>query len=255
MALIIALSAPLLILATGLTVDLGYWYEQQEALQSAADAAAIAAATAADKYDVSTTNVAENFALTAANEATNGQFALTSSSLTLSTSRVVVNGATSTQWMASATIPRRSFFSAAVGMGLGTQAASAAADVVAPTSPACLIATQGSISVTGGGTVVGTNCGIASNDASGCSMSVTGSGEIIGTAVTTTASCVSAPAYSGYIGTNANASPAGSTSTVTLNAPAATDPLADMNPADSASSGMSIWNPGWTTPAAPAETG
>jgi hypothetical protein len=254
-ALIIALSAPLLIMATGLAVDLGYWYEQQEALQSAVDAAAIAAATAADKYGVSTTNVAENFALTAANEATNGQFALTSSSLTLSTSSVVVNGATSTQWVASATIPRRSFFSAVGGMGLGTQTASAAADVVAASSPACLIATQGVISATGDAEVVGTNCGIASNDASGCSMSVTGSSKIIGTAVTTAAGCVSAPAYSGYIGTNSNASPAGSTSTVTLNAPTATDPLANMNPTDSATDGMSIWNPGWTTPAAPAETG
>ena len=66
--------------------------------------------------------------------------------------------------------------------------------------------------------------------------------------MTTEASCVSVTAYSGYIGTSASASPAGSSSTVTLNAPAATDPLADMNPADSATDGMSIWNPGWTTP-------
>jgi Putative Flp pilus-assembly TadE/G-like len=254
-ALIIALAAPLLIAATGLAVDVGYWYEQQEALQSATDAAAIAAATAADKYGVSTTNVAEDFALTAANEASNGQLALTSSALTLSTSSVMVNGTASTQWTANATIPRRGFFSAVGGLGLGTQTASAAADVVAATSPACLIATQGTISVTGGGEVVGTNCGIASNDTSGCSLSVTGSGKIIGTAVTTSASCVSVPAYSGYIGTNASATPAGSSSTVTLNAPAATDPLADLNPADTTSDGMSIWNPGWTTPSAPSETG
>ena len=259
-ALIIAIAAPLLIAATGLTVDLGYWYEQQEALQSAADAAALAAATAAEKYGVSTTNVAEDFALNAANEATNGQFALTAATLTLATSSVTVNGTASTQWVASATIPRRGFFSGVGGPGwqglpAGTQTASAAADVIAASSPACLIATQGTISVNGGAQVVATNCGVNSNDASGCSMSVTGSGKIIGTAVTTMASCVSAPAYSGYIGTNANASPAGSTSTVTLNAPATTDPLADMNPADSASGGMSIWNPGWTTPPAPAEAG
>jgi hypothetical protein len=257
-ALIIALSTPLLIAATGLAVDVGYWYEQQEALQSAADAAAIAAATAAAKYGVTTTNAAQSFAFAAANQATNNQLGLTALSLTLN--KVPVNGGTSTQWTATVTIPRRSFFSAVGGMGLmgmlpGNQAASATADVVAPTSPACLIATQGTISLTGDAKVVGTNCGIASNDATGCSMSVTGSSEIIGTAVTTTASCVSVPPFSGYIGTNPNGSPAGSSSTVTLNALTAADPLADMNPADSASAGMAIWNPGWTVPSAPTETG
>ena len=260
MALIIALATPLLIAATGLAVDVGYWYEQQEALQSATDAAAIAAATAAAKYGVTTTNAAQNFALTAANQATSNQLGLTASDLTLTTTKVPVNGGMSTQWTANATIPRRSFFSTVGGMGLmgmplGSQAARAAADVVAPTSPACLIATQGAISLTGDAKVIGTNCGIASNDTTGCSMSVTGSSEIIGTAVTTTASCVSAPPFSGYIGTNPNGSPAGSSSTVTLNALAAQDPLADMNPADSASAGMAIWNPGWTVPSAPTEAG
>jgi hypothetical protein len=258
-ALIIALSTPLLIAATGLTVDIGYWYEQQEALQSATDAAAVAAATAADKYGVTTPAVAENFALTAANQATSSQLGLTSSTLTLSTASMMVNGTASTQWTASASIPRRSFFSAVGGRGfmgipIGTQTASAAADVVVPTSPACLIATQGTISVTGGSEVVGTNCSVASNDATGCSMSATGSGKIIGTQVTTAANCVSVSG-AGYIGTNANATPADSSSTTTLNAQAVADPLADMNPADSASAGMSIWNPGWTVPPAPTETG
>ena len=256
-ALIIALSTPLLIAATGLTVDIGYWYEQQEALQSATDAAAIAAATAAEKYGVTTQAVAENYALAAASQATNNQLGLTSSG---PSSLNVTNGPPSTQWTANASIPRRSFFSAVGGLGfmgmpIGTQTASAAADVVVPPSPACLIATQGTISLTGDAQVIGTNCGIASNDASGCSMAVTGSSEIIGTAVTTVASCVSVPPFSGYIGTNANGSPAGSSSTVSLNAPATADPLADMNPADSATAGMSIWNPGWTVPSAPTETG
>jgi Flp pilus assembly protein TadG len=265
-ALIIALSAPLLIAATGLAVDVGYWYEQQEGLQSAVDAAALAAATAAEKYSVDSTNMAEPFAVAAANNATNGQFAFTppasagtttATPLTLTSSKVTVNGAASTQWVASATIPRRSFFSAVGGIGflgvpIGQQSASASADLVLPSSPACLIATQGAISLSGAASVIGTNCGISSNEETGCSMSATGSGKIIGTEVATEANCVSVSG-AGYIGTSASATPSDSSSTVTLNAPAATDPLADMNPTDSAAAGMSIWNPGWTTPSAPVE--
>ena len=218
-ALIIALSAPLLIAATGLAVDVGYWYEQQEGLQSAVDAAALAAATAAEKYDVDSTKIAEPFAVAAANDATNGQFAFTSPStgtptsttLTLASNQVTVNGAASTQWVASATIPRRSFFSAVGGIGflgvpIGQQSASASADLVLASSPACLIATQGAITLSGGGSVTGTNCGIASNEQTGCSMSATGSGKIIGTEVATEASCVSVSG-AGYIGTSASATP------------------------------------------------
>src|SRR5271156_1036024 len=49
-ALIVALSAPLLIAATGLSVDVGYWYQNQTSLQSTADAAAVAAASADYEY-------------------------------------------------------------------------------------------------------------------------------------------------------------------------------------------------------------
>lgn len=40
-----------------------------------------------------------------------------------------------------------------------------------------------------------------------------------------------------------------------MDAAPATDPLTDMNTADSDTAGMSIWNPGWTVPSAPNETG
>ena len=90
-------------------------------------------------------------------------------------------------------------------------------------------------------------------------MSVSGSGKIIGTSVSTAASCVatdggsqttSTTRGSGYIGTAETDTPDnGSTSTTTLNAATAPDPLAGMN-----ASNAILWNPGWTVPAAPAET-
>jgi hypothetical protein len=257
-ALIVALATPLLVAMTGLSVDVGYWYEQEEALQSAVDAAALAAATAAANYGASTTAVAEPFAVAAANNATQNQFGFTAQTLALTSTSVTLNGVATTQWVASATIPRGSFFSAVSGLGflgvpLGKQSASAVADLVPASSTACLIATTGAISLTGGGSVTGTNCGISSNQTTGCSMLASGSGKIIGTAVSTPAGCVTVSG-SGYIGTNPSATPSNSSSTVTLNASAAADPLASMNTADTTTSGMSIWNPGWTTPSPPSET-
>ncbi len=87
-ALIFALTAPLLIAATGLTVDAGYWYQQQESIQSAADAAALSAAQGALKASITTSSDATSYAANngatiaqaAANNATNQQFKLGSSS-------------------------------------------------------------------------------------------------------------------------------------------------------------------------------
>src|ERR1700726_3333936 len=81
-ALIVALSAPLLIAATGLSVDVGYWYQNQTSLQSAADAAALGAAMSDYEYlstqpttvnPVSAT-VAQSAGTAAADAATNSQF-------------------------------------------------------------------------------------------------------------------------------------------------------------------------------------
>jgi Flp pilus assembly protein TadG len=259
-AMIIALSAPLLIAGTGLSVDVGYWYEQQESLQSAADAAAIAAATADLKYSVTSGTAAEPFALAAANNATNGQFGLTSAAVILTP-----NSSTApTSWQASIKIPRGSFFSRVKGLGLpgvptGTQSASASAAVVqASGSGGCLL-TADDIDVTGGAVIKATNCGVVSNDTSCPSMTVSGSGMIVGTSVSTAANCVataggsqttSTTRGSGYIGTAETGTPDnGSTNTVTLNAGQASDPLAGMN-----SGNVELWNPGWTVPTAPTET-
>ena len=164
-ALIVALSAPLLIAATGLSVDVGYWYQEQESLQSAADAAAYAAATADLDYGATNAQSAGPFALAAANNATHNQFGLTSSTLTL-TLTPAASGASPaiTIWQASVQIPRGSFFSGVRGPGLpglsiGTQSAMAKADVVQTAGTDCLM-TPGTITVTGGANVTGTNCGI-----------------------------------------------------------------------------------------------
>jgi Flp pilus assembly protein TadG len=76
-ALIVALAAPLLIAATALSVDVGFWYQQQDTLQTAADAAALAAANAAN-YGVTSESSVEPLALAAANMASDNQFGLTS---------------------------------------------------------------------------------------------------------------------------------------------------------------------------------
>jgi len=239
--MIVALSAPMLVAMTGFAVDIGYWYQQQESLQSAADAAALAAATADAKYGDNSASLAQPFGVSAANTATNNQFGLTSCAgapcgagtllVTMTGPTTLSNGNKIYAFTATATITRASFFSRVRGIGLsgmlpGTQAASAVADVVATTGSACILS-GGGITVTGGATVQGTNCGANSNDSSCPSITVSGSGKVIATTVSTTASCVSAPQYSGYIGTNPLAPP-GSTSTVTLNAQPTSDPLANM---------------------------
>ncbi len=252
-ALIIALAAPLLIAATALTVDVGFWYQQQDTLQSAADAAALAAAHAAN-YGAAGVENAEPLALAAANMASNNQFNLTSAQLVLSNppAPVTSSGTKITAWQATATIQRGSFFSAVKGLGLpgepvGTQSATAVVDMVKKTGSSCLIS-EGTITVSGGASVVGSNCGISANATSCPSMTVTGSGIIQATSVITAASCVSAPQYSGYIGTDPN-DPPGSSSTVMLNT-STPDPLAGLNAGN-----VVLWNPGWSVPAAPVEHG
>src|SRR5271168_2299040 len=116
-AVTIALSAPMLIAATGLSVDVGYWYQEQESLQSAADAAALAAANAQVNFGTtSSQNLPETVALAAANAATDNQFNLTSTTLTVTSPSP--SSTSATEWVATATAPRGSFFSRVKGMGL-----------------------------------------------------------------------------------------------------------------------------------------
>ena len=77
-AVVVAISAPLLIAATGLSLDAGYWYQQQENLQIAADAGAFAAANAefSNPTTITTAPAGLPYAQSAANNATNGKYNL-----------------------------------------------------------------------------------------------------------------------------------------------------------------------------------
>lgn len=274
-AMIFALSAPMLIAATGLTVDVGYWYERDVSIQSAADAAALTAASAAGKYGITTQAAAttfaasggsgESFAVAAGNNATAGQFNFSSSgntTITLSVSNFVSGGNNTTStWVATATVPRGTFFSTVKGLGLtgqapGTESASGTAKLVQSSSSTCGFF-NGVMAVTGGAYIKATNCALFNADSACPSTYVSGSGKIMAAGgVLTEANCVatnggsqatSTTTGSGYIGTNtAGSVNNGNTSTATLNASAESDPVAGMNPLNAA-----LWNPGWTVPAAP----
>ena len=266
-ALIVALSVPLLAAATGLAVDIGYWCQEQETLQSAADGAAISAAMAA-KSAVTSSATATSFvagsgpiyAAAGANFATNSayNFALTgASSVSLALSSYgTVNGASSATMQASVSSPRGSFFSRVAGPGLpgfpaGTQGTSAAVQLIANQASYCALIGTGGINMSGGsGWLDATNCGWYSAKSSGAGITVTGSAKLSGSSVSTAASSVSAPGYSGYIGTASNPPSNGNTSTVTLNAAVPPDPLAGMNPLNT-----NVWAPAWTVPAAPSLSG
>ena len=190
-ALMTCLMAPFLIAITGLSLDVGYWYEQQESLQSAADAASLAAANAALAYNTSTSSVASftsttggNFAVEAANLATKNRFGFASSgAATVSVSATA--GTSSVTFMATATIPRGDFFSPVRGMGLagvvaGTQSASAqAAYAVSSFSPCGYFSTTIN-EANGGGKIDATNCALYAGSTTG--PSITSSSQIIGVA-------------------------------------------------------------------------
>ncbi|WP_284258599.1 TadE/TadG family type IV pilus assembly protein [Acidocella aquatica] len=212
-ALIIALTAPLLIAATGLAVDVGYWYQQQDTLQSATDAAALAAATTnaattinqTTSYSVTDSTTAEPYAVTAANNASNSQFGLTPSTLTLTyTPGILSNGTTISTWQASATIPRASFFSRVKGMGLagllpGTQSASASAvvkTVTTTTGGSCLLSlgtagqsTIGNLTSNGNNLVDAFGCNITA-DSNACNGNKSAISAIGGATIQTTATTV-----------------------------------------------------------------
>jgi Flp pilus assembly protein TadG len=225
-ALIMALSAPMLVATTGMAVDIGYWYQEQENLQSAADAAALAAAQAEVNYpgSVTTTANAEPFAVAAALNATNNHYPLTSTTGTTPCTycvTVVPTGSSPTLWTATVTAPRTGFFSGVRGMGLtglaaGNQTALAvAAYRVGAPATACLDTTSTSgtdISVSSsGGELNGSGCGVFANSAtcSGANSAISASnGVIVGQTVSVASGgCASESNASGsFVGTTADQS-------------------------------------------------
>jgi len=242
-AAIVAMLMPVLIGATGLSVDVGYWFQQQETLQSAADAAALAAATAAAKYGDTTASSVEPFAVAAANNASNNQFGLTSTTLSVTggTAMTESGGQTVTPFTVSAYIPRISFLSNASGLGppAGNIAVSAQADVVSTPQPYCLIATNTTaaeaIYANGSSEIESTSCGYIANSsacAGGDSDAIAAdpSAQIVAPSISTVG-CTYANTNGGaYVGVNSGSAANGATSGYQVNnyATAASDPLSGM---------------------------
>ncbi len=230
-AMMFALSMPMLLVVTGLSVDVGYWYQNQTALQSAADAAAMAAAMNDSRLGQSTNDskrqAALPYAKSMADAATNQQFGFVSgtpgTSLTLAAnigSAQTVNSAsvTTTTYTATASAPRPAFFSSVSGPGFqglsaGTQSASATASLLTTTSNSsggCLITlgtTGTDIYLTGGAKIDASGCtgtGIVSNSTSSCNSSTgTGSISVNPSATIVTSSVESAGCV--YVNTNGGA--------------------------------------------------
>ncbi|WP_281376894.1 pilus assembly protein TadG-related protein [Acidocella aromatica] len=126
-----ALSMPMLLAVTGLSVDVGYWYQNQTALQSAADAGAMAAAMndarLGQTTDDTKVSAALPYAKAMADAATSQQFGFvsgapgTSVTLTANTGTAqTVNSKSvaTTTYTATVSAPRPVFFSAVGGAGL-----------------------------------------------------------------------------------------------------------------------------------------
>jgi Flp pilus assembly protein TadG len=242
-AVIVALLMPILLGASGLSIDVGYWFQQQETLQSATDAAALAAATAASKYGDTTASAVEPFALAAANNASNNQFGLTSSTLTITAGNATTEngGQTVTAYTASASIPRVSFLSNASGLGpaAGNIAVSAQAAVVTTQQPYCLITTNTtaaeSIYANGSSEIESTSCSYIANSAAcagGDSDAIAAdpSAQIVAPAISTVGCTYANTSQGAYVGVTSGSAANGATNgyKVTNNAAAATDPLAGM---------------------------
>jgi Flp pilus assembly protein TadG len=229
-ALIFALSTPLLLATTGLAVDVGYWQQQQTSLQSAADSAVLAAANAGITYStVTTSSAASPFALAAANASTNYQynFAATGSA----TVTVTPNSSTPTQWAATVIAPRKVFFSGVrglgvSGMGIGTQTANAVAGFISTTPNTCLLVSGQVTANSSGAQIIGSGCSLYSGSTGGCPFSANGgvikaSNVYTATGVTEGTNC--ATNSGSYVGTTA-----GYTGTT----PAVTGVTATAKPAD-----------------------
>jgi Flp pilus assembly protein TadG len=104
-AVMTALSLPMLVAIGGFTVDVGIWDGQQTALQAAADAGAVKAARDLAENPATTQATLEADAIAAANAASQNQFSLNASDLTTSQLK------DARQIQVSASVPAQHFFS------------------------------------------------------------------------------------------------------------------------------------------------
>ncbi|MBB5373688.1 TadE family protein [Acidocella aromatica] len=150
-----ALTLPLLLAITGLSVDVGMWYQNQVALQSAADSAALTSAMNDARLGATTVSgkatAVEEIAAVAADSATNSQFNFAANNTNSNTNPIIsvsccssstptaVGSYTSTiSYTATVNAPRTGFLSHVAGMGVkglpdGIQYASAKAYIATTT--------------------------------------------------------------------------------------------------------------------------
>ena len=242
-AITVALMTPVLVAMTGLSVGVGYWYQQQESLQSAADAAALAGAlndaTLAQTTAAAKQTAAAPLAVTAANATTSNQFGFASSGSDTITLTAAIPSAAITTYTAVATIPRTGFFTKSgtglFGIGAGTQVATATAEVKATTTGsagACIYATSGNaqqaIYASGGARINSANCGIYVNS-NACNVNNGEADAVVADpSATITASSVSTQGCI-YANTNGGAYIGGANNNTSTNynhAAAQADPLA-----------------------------
>jgi Flp pilus assembly protein TadG len=133
-AVLFALMLPLLIGIVGFAVDTGEWYERQTSLQSAADAAAVAADWAG-----STASVVAN---SAADNATASQFNFSGGANGASVTITTGSDNAGTTFTATATVSRHDFFSHVIAILPGQQSASATAVKAIVNAPVCLLLTD-----------------------------------------------------------------------------------------------------------------
>ncbi len=110
--MITGIALPFLIGATGFATDAAFWFAQHAALQSAADAGALAAARVMESNPGATSAALLSAAVSAANAASSNQFALTTSSLALS-----MPAADTRRVELDASAPAKLFFSPEVHIG------------------------------------------------------------------------------------------------------------------------------------------
>lgn len=134
-AVMVGLSLPFLIGAAGFATDSAFWFAQHTALQSAADAAAVAAARDLETNPGVAQTTLESDAVTAANAASSNQFGLTSAGLTVS---ALANDPRQVE--ADAAAPAKLFFSPFAKMGnfnIHTRAVAGVAYSLISTQAAC----------------------------------------------------------------------------------------------------------------------
>lgn len=233
-AVIIAILAPVLIGFAALAVDVSFWYGTHEALQTAADTAAMTDALIGPTGAADTTAVA----VRAASQATGGQFSFGSpGNATLIATSSAGTTAQQTNYTVVVSQPSTLFFSNIIsGFAATNPTISATATAVrqaGQAGSACILATATTgqaISASGTAEINANNCGVfansdgsnASNPSSGDAIAATGSGVIKASSVGTVGS-VDIPTYSGYIG-----GAGGNGTNINQEARAEADPLSAM---------------------------